>query len=98
MSKCDEYVKMWTSDCLSRKVSFSFSVEWLPWCGLLMNTSSLELKVDYSRYSQLGEKYLQNKYTNSFEAPCHSVILSLLFHVVIIPVCLSFLFFFASLL
>ena len=34
------------------------SEDWLAWCGLLINTSSLALKVDYTRYTQNGEKHL----------------------------------------
>ena len=26
-----------------------------PWCGMLFDTQSLEVRVDYSRYSGLGE-------------------------------------------
>ena len=28
--------------------------KWLPWCGYLVNTITLEVRVDYSRYSFTG--------------------------------------------
>lgn len=29
--------------------------QWLPWCGYLINTVTLEIRVDYSRYSFTGK-------------------------------------------
>ena len=29
--------------------------QWLPWCGYLVNTATLEIRVDYSRYSFTGK-------------------------------------------
>ena len=29
-------------------------VEWFPWCGLLLNVNTLDVRVDYSRYTQGG--------------------------------------------
>ena len=48
------------------------SVDWLAWCGLLINTSSLALKVDYTRYTQNGEKQLHiyNTHVHDLEHTC----------------------------
>ena len=33
----------------------SVSEQWMPWCGLLINTRTLEVRSDYSRYTKKSE-------------------------------------------
>ena len=37
--------------------ALSFTVEWFPWCGLLIDTTNLQILVDNSRYKSMLHKY-----------------------------------------
>lgn len=55
--------------------ALSFTVEWFPWCGLLIDTTNLQILVDNSRYKNIRDCLT---ISNSSIVPAHSLSIQLI--------------------